>query len=172
MLFRSQLSSKPDCRVTTISYMNTVNFIAREVRLAKLRDRSLDTPGKRIRAARIAMGLDQKAIAKACGVTVSSVSEWERDKTQDIGGRNAVLASILLDVATRWIVMVSDDPLRYNFASSEEEELVLQYRELGSAQKQMVKTMVEALKAQNPKPTAAQPYPSTKKPPVKYFEGD
>ena len=51
--------------------------------------------GERIRAARVAAGLTQEALAREVGVTRSAVAQWETDRAGQIGGNLARIAEVL-----------------------------------------------------------------------------
>lgn len=45
---------------------------------------AMETMGQRIRALREAKGWNQEKLADVTGVTVSAVSQWERDETKNV----------------------------------------------------------------------------------------
>ncbi len=70
---------------------------------------------KRALAAGEARGLNQAALARACGVKEPSVSAWFSGDTKSLKGENAVLAARYLGVNAEWLTtgrgpMSSDEP--------------------------------------------------------------
>jgi transcriptional regulator with XRE-family HTH domain len=53
------------------------------------------TAGARIRAARLAAGLTQEALARQVGVSRSAVAQWETDRAGQVGGNLARIAEAL-----------------------------------------------------------------------------
>ena len=51
--------------------------------------------GDRIRAARVAAGYTQEALAREVGVTRSAVAQWETDRAGQVGGNLARIAEVL-----------------------------------------------------------------------------
>jgi phage repressor protein C with HTH and peptisase S24 domain len=63
---------------------------------------AMGTLGSRIKSAREAKGLTQTALAKYCGVSRNSVSQWEKDETEPTG-INLVKIARALGVSEVWL---------------------------------------------------------------------
>lgn len=66
-----------------------------ESRKADLNPPGVPGPGERIRIARQAMELTQEGLAREVGVSRSAVAQWETDRSGQVGGNLARIASIL-----------------------------------------------------------------------------
>lgn len=62
------------------------------------------TFGDRLAAARIAAGMDQKALARRVGVKLSTVERWENDVSEPRANRISMLTGIL-NVSLPWLLM-------------------------------------------------------------------
>ena len=99
----------------------------------------------RIRDLRTSLGLSQKKLAQAIGVSDTAIQNYEYQKRRLPGDTLSKLADFF-DVSTDYILMVTDDPKRYGSIKSyartdaselspDEEELVGYYRSMDDADK-------------------------------------
>lgn len=61
-----------------------------------------NTTGERLRAARTARSLTQEQLARACGVTVTTVNRWENNRSA-LTIDNARVVADALGVAPEWV---------------------------------------------------------------------
>jgi transcriptional regulator with XRE-family HTH domain len=89
----------PLLQITLTVNKNNVARLANLTYIAVMARESTKTfnisAGERIRAARVAAGLTQEALAREVGVTRSAVAQWETDRAGQIGGNLARIAEIL-----------------------------------------------------------------------------
>lgn len=69
-----------------------------------------ETLGSRVRAARAALRMSQRAFAQALGVSFGAVQSWERDRTSPNG--EALAAMCRLGFDGHWLVMGEGEPWR------------------------------------------------------------
>ena len=87
-------------------------------------------PGKRIRALRLARGIDQKALAKAAGIRPPSLSQLESGKSKKLKGSTLMGIANALKANPVWINTGKGDPFQTTISDPEEQEIVNIYRAL------------------------------------------
>jgi transcriptional regulator with XRE-family HTH domain len=85
-------------------------------------------PGKRIRALRLARGIDQKALAKAAGIKPPSLSQLESGKSKKLKGSTLLGIATALKANPVWINTGKGDPFLTTISDPEEQEIVNIYR--------------------------------------------
>ena len=100
----------------------------------------------RIRELRTSLGLSQKKLAQAIGVSDTAIQNYEYQKRRLPGDTLSKLADFF-DVSTDYILMVTDDPKRYGSIKSyartgmdelspDEEELIGHYRSMDDSDRE------------------------------------
>lgn len=101
--------------------------------------------GDRIKAIRIAKGMDQKQLADMVGISKSSISEWENCKRAPrMSTLRKIAAALGVDV---WDIIGYDDSVEFDGASSElskeEQDLIDVYRAMDDYGRKVVRTVAD-----------------------------
>ncbi len=96
-----------------------------------------DTPGARLRAARIARGLTQDGLASRLGVSRSAIAQWETDRAGQIRG-NLLRVADVLEVSLEYLLHGADKRAPAQAATGDELALLRLYRELSPGDRAML----------------------------------
>jgi len=116
------------------------------------------TFGDRLAAAREAAGLGQEDLARRLGVRLTTISDWEDDRSDPRANRLAMVAG-MLNVSLRWLLTGEGDGLEAPFAGTTLSDSVqtalddmarmrVQMLALGNDMGQMEKRLRHLLRAQ------------------------
>jgi transcriptional regulator with XRE-family HTH domain len=106
----------------------------------------MNTPGQRIREARLNKSLSVREAAARIGMGKSSLNELENGDSKLPSAKVLLKMSEVLGVTARWIVHGDDGHL--NVPTPEEEKFLTDFRDLSDDARKAVAAMITALKAQ------------------------
>ena len=105
--------------------------------------------GIRIRGMRKALGIKQADLAKAVGVTRTTVSRWESGDIEHIPFPTLVRVGEVLNVISRWLALGDVPPGRAYYPTPEEMTLLLAFASLSEGDQDKVMSLVNSLAKQN-----------------------
>lgn len=115
---------------------------------------------KRIRGSRIAAGLSQSALARACAVTPSAINKLEKGDTKSLSAELLLSLSAALKVSAAWLDTGRGSPAPTLQVSIDESEILTTFRKLTNAHQEALLAMSKALlSSQALKPAAAAKIP-------------
>jgi transcriptional regulator with XRE-family HTH domain len=115
------------------------------------------TAGRRIKALRLAMGMDQGELAKLAKIAGSTLSDLERGDSKQPRGDTLVKLAAVLKVDQDWLITGEGLPVQRVQPNLDESELLHIYRDLADSNKQALLATARALLGTQPNPTAASP---------------
>jgi transcriptional regulator with XRE-family HTH domain len=113
--------------------------------------------GKRIKALRLAKGLDQGELAKAAKIANSTLSDLERGDSARPRGDTLVRLAAVLEVDHDWLMTGHGLPTPKVQPDLDESQLLTLYRDLSEANRSALLATAQALLNSQPEPTAASP---------------
>jgi transcriptional regulator with XRE-family HTH domain len=113
--------------------------------------------GGRIKALRLAMGLDQGELARLARIAQSTLSDLERGDSKQPRGDSLVRLAAVLKVDQDWLITGEGLPVQRVQPNIDESELLHIYRDLADPNKQALLATARALLGTQPTPTAASP---------------
>lgn len=103
--------------------------------------------GDRLRASRDQLGLTQRDMAEAIGVSLSEYSRWERGRLKKIPPADKVVACCLaLGVSIRYLLDMLEQPALPSFLTDDEREVLDAYRSLAADAKTSARNRLKALR--------------------------
>lgn len=100
---------------------------------------------KRIRGARIAAGLSQSGLARACKVTPSAINKLEKGDTKSLSAELLLSLSTALKVSASWLDTGRGSPAPALQVSIDETEILTTFRKLSPAHQEALLAMSKAL---------------------------
>jgi transcriptional regulator with XRE-family HTH domain len=113
--------------------------------------------GKRIKALRLAKGLDQGELARAAKIAQSTLSDLERGDSERPRGDSLVRLAAVLEVDHDWLMTGQGIPTPKMQPNIDEGHLLTMYRDLSEANRAALLATARALLDSQPDPTPSSP---------------
>lgn len=113
--------------------------------------------GKRIKALRLAKGMDQGELARAAKIAQSTLSDLERGDSARPRGDSLIRLAAALEVDHDWLMTGQGLPTQKVHPSIEEGHLLTMFRDLSEANRAALVATARALLDSQPEPTASSP---------------
>ena len=120
--------------------------------------------GQRVKALRVAKGMNQSQLARAVGVKASSINDIESGVTKSIKGTTLLGLTRVLECSSDWLQTGKGIPAApAQLKTLEESELIAIFKAMSDGNKQALLAAARALlSAQPSEPTKANPFPRVK----------